>query len=94
VDYADTIEPGKELGIKINLADTGDFDLRDLNLRVSIPDLGISDSSKFDLKRNNSVTKTLYLDMPEDAVSGYYDLKITLSNDKISRVLYRDVFVT
>ena len=94
IDYAAALAAGEEASIKISLENTGDFDLENVNLKMSVYDLEIYESTKLDLKKGKSVTKTFNVDIPENAASGYYDLKITLNSDKISRVLYREIFVT
>jgi len=94
VEYYDTIEAGKDLAIKIDLENTGDFDLKDVSLGVSIYDLDLYNNIKFDLRKGQKITKTFYLEVPEDAVQGYYDLKISLNSDNIKRAAYKELFVT
>jgi uncharacterized membrane protein len=80
--------------VKVSLENTGDFDLEDVKLTVSVYDLDAYARSTIDvIKKGAEKSKTLYIELPEDAKSGVYDLKIEASNGDVSRVIYREITV-
>jgi uncharacterized membrane protein len=93
---SDIVEPGEDIGIRVNIENNGNEKLENVKLTAVIQELGIRGvEGPFDLKPGKTATKTAYLQMPYDTASGWYDVRITLSdsNGKEKRVVYREILV-
>ncbi|MBD3313712.1 PKD domain-containing protein [Candidatus Woesearchaeota archaeon] len=89
-EYGDNyVEAGGELFVNVHFDNTGDLDLEDVRYRALILDLGLSNSVRFDLDQGQDTSRTVRIDIPEDAEPGYYDIQISAHNDCISRTKYR-----
>jgi len=94
VTYDDDVSPGDIVPIKIVLKNSGDFDLDDIKLSASVYELDAYAEAKLDIENGKEKTKTLHIEIPEDAQKGVYDIKISASNNKIARTIYRELTVT
>ncbi len=91
--YNEVTSPGETLRFSIAAKNVGNTNLDDLKLSAVIQDLNAESSVKFSLKKGDSATKMLLLDIPEDA-KGEYDVRIVVQNGDVKRVLYRTIIVT
>jgi hypothetical protein len=66
--------------------------LEDLTLTVSVQGLGVSRQANFDLDPKESKDFSFYLPISSNA-NGYFPIKITVSNDKAKREIYRSIIV-
>ena len=90
----DYVTKGNSLPITIHLDNYGDFDLEDVRVTVSNLKLGIRHRiGPFDLDEGDEMSRTVYVEVPTYAQSGWYDLRITVANDELHRVKHRDIWV-
>lgn len=90
----DSVSRGNSLPITLHLDNYGDFDLEDVRVTVSNLELGIrSRIGPFDLDEGDEMSRTVYVDIPTYAQSGWYDLRITVANDELHRTKHRDIWV-
>ena len=86
--------PGDRLELLLNFENNGNSKLENIRATATILELGARGSSgPFDLKPGDGLTRRLLVDLPEDTEPGNYVVRVTLSNDKTSRVLHREVEV-
>lgn len=81
------------LHLSTTLENKGRQDLDDLKIAILVYDLGLYYTyGNFDIKEGEKVTKTKALDLPF-IEKGVYDARIVVSNDKIRRVIHRELIV-
>lgn len=81
---------GEELITNAMLDNVGETDLDQVKINVLIPDLGIRRSvGPVDIDVDDSINNDVYIEIPDWAQPGDYDVRITVSNDDIRRVIYR-----
>lgn len=79
----------------VDMDNIGTFDLKDVKLTVSIPELGVKRSlGPFDVDSDSSTTRKLLLELFEDVPGGEYDVRLTLSNENFRKVRHRTVTLT
>ncbi|MBD3249397.1 hypothetical protein GF336_05105 [Candidatus Woesearchaeota archaeon] len=87
----DYIKGGDTLVLAVSLKNTAEEDLENVKVTASIPQMGIVRSvGPFDLEDDEDASKRIYMDIPSDENSGKYAIRISVSNDKLRRVKYRD----
>ncbi|MFC1732671.1 hypothetical protein ACFL6I_20400 [candidate division KSB1 bacterium] len=90
----DVARAGDEIEISVYIENLADYDLEELKLRIFIDELGVWRSiGPFDLDEGDHTTKHVYVDIPEDAQNGEYDVRIVVENQELKRVKYRLVKV-
>ncbi len=96
----DMLRVGDDILLIVTLYNDGNTNLKDLKITAVAPELAMKkNTGRFDLKKNKEITKTILLenipDLPKGcsrcAESDEYDIRITVSNDILSRVIYRPV---
>jgi hypothetical protein len=82
---------GDTVEITLSFANNGDEELEDVKASVTVYDLALRESvGPFDLKKGKKVTKTMYLELPEDAEKQSYYARITIDSNEVKRVVYRE----
>jgi hypothetical protein len=90
----DPLKPGDILGALISFENVAGYDLKDLKLTVGIPLLSEWRIFNFrDVDEGEEITKYVELEIPEDAEPGYYDLRVSISNDDFRRTKFREFIV-
>lgn len=87
---------GEWVPVIISIRNNGDERLDDLTVSVSIAELGIraARAGPIDLSIGKRVTKTLYVQLPENVEPGTYYARITMdSSNGMSRTIHRDIDV-
>jgi len=85
---------GDEITALVTLENEGDSDFDDLELSMSIEELGLYASlADFDLDDGEKKTKEISLQLPTEIARGYYLVKFKIENDDVRVVKYRDIFV-
>jgi hypothetical protein len=85
---------GNQLPVSLVFENNGGSNLDDLRITVSVPELGIfRRAGPFDLKRGETETKSVFLEIPVAAKKGSYELRITVGNDDIKRIKHRPIKV-
>ncbi len=87
------LRTGDDILLYVTLYNDGDVNLKNLKITATVPELGmIKNTRRFDLKKNNEVTKIILLEnIPDNTNLGEYDLRITASNDILTRVIHRPI---
>ncbi|MBW2965612.1 hypothetical protein KY342_00745 [Candidatus Woesearchaeota archaeon] len=90
----DVVNGNELLQLNIRLVNDGDKDLKDLVVSARALELDSYYSvGPFDLKDGRDVSKDLFLILPEDVEPGYYYVRISVGNNKIKRVIYREFVI-
>ncbi|MBW2982373.1 hypothetical protein KY343_05820 [Candidatus Woesearchaeota archaeon] len=90
----DIINSEDILQLNIKFDNRGNQDLEDIRISATILDLDVYDSEgPFDLDEDEQTIKNLFLIMPEYAEPGYYYVRISVSNNKVRRVIYREFII-
>ena len=78
-----TVNAGEALLVRVRVANDGEKDERDVKVTVSLPELGLKQSTYLDEvdADEEEQTEELYLRLPSDALSGTYDLVTEVSYD-------------
>ncbi|MFO8015577.1 MAG: hypothetical protein R6U32_00585, partial [Candidatus Woesearchaeota archaeon] len=87
-------EAGDQVEVSVYMENLAGYDLENLALKVGVHGLGIWRESTFDLDKGDYATKHMLLDIPADADSGDYDVRITAENEDVKRVKYRLLTIT
>lgn len=88
------VKPGEELVINVGLRNEGYKDFDKVKVSAIIYELGISKSvTGFDIDEQDMASKRLYLEIPEYAPPGIYNLRIVVSNDQFRRVVNREFII-
>lgn len=86
--------PGDYITVGVHVKNNGNEDWDDTNIRAFVYDANMyGTSGEFDLKKGDSETKTLYVNVPYDVQPGTYTLVLTVSNDHHNSVVYRTVTI-
>jgi hypothetical protein len=89
----DNVEQGGSISAYVTVENKGNNDINDLELTMSIGDLGIEANTVFDIDSDEKVTKEITLYLPSQVTEGFYTVKLTFKNDDINAVRYREVYV-
>ncbi|HIG96141.1 TPA: PKD domain-containing protein [Candidatus Woesearchaeota archaeon] len=91
----DEVTAGDVAVVSFNLENEGFTELNDLKVTASIPELGVQRSAKvWKLGVGEVEDKEVFLEIPPDVDPGLYELRITVTNPNIRRVIYRDLYVS
>lgn len=84
---------GDTIPVTISFKNNGDEKLENLKAAVAIPDLGVRASVGpiQDVSVGKRISKTVYIELPEDAQPGLYYARITIDAGSLHRVKHRDV---
>ncbi len=87
----DYVHPYEGILIQVSLENTGSEDLKDLSIRVAIPDLDTrTNIGLFDLDTDDGIySKLIYLPLSYDARPGEYMVRVTVSNNDVRRIKHR-----
>lgn len=89
------VKAGDALELWVSAENSANFDKEDVSVNAIIQELGIYETSgEFNLDAGDSAAKVLTLSLPEGTEPGTYDVRITISDDHVKRVIYRDIIVT
>jgi hypothetical protein len=81
---------GEELITNIMLDNVGEAELEQVKINVLIQDLGVWRTvGPVDIDADDSVNRDVYVEVPYWAQPGDYDVRITVTNDDMKRVVYR-----
>jgi len=90
----DFLNPGDTARISITLDNHGDADYENLRIKAFAPDWGAQSNTVIvDLDDGDDESLELYLDVPEWVEEGYHDIRLTISNNYIRKVRYREIRV-
>ena len=88
------LAPGSELILSMNLENTGNKNLEDIKITASVQELSTRKSTGYlTLKKHDQKSKTLIVEIPNDAEAGEYGIRVEVYNGDLKRVIYRDFFV-
>ncbi len=90
----DILKPGQRIYIALDLDNSGDFDLSNVKASAIIPELSVWRSAgPFDLGVGDSISRTIALDIPEDAKKGIYDLRLVFQSGNVKRTKHREIVI-
>jgi hypothetical protein len=88
------VRAGEELEVLLNMQHSGNEDLENTKVLISIPQLGIrSTAGPFDLDESESTSKRLTLNLPSETPQGVYYVRVEVHNNDVTRVLHRQIEV-
>ena len=88
------VKAGDWLPLHVVVENIGDLDRDNMKISATIQELGVySTTTEFEFNRNDDEARTIYLEIPEWTVPGWYDVRITISDDFVRRVRYRDILI-
>ena len=94
IPSSESVMPGEVLELSVNLDNDGNNRLEDAQATVTILELGVHDSvGPFDIRTGESMTKRLFVNIPEWAQEGVYNARVTIGAGKHTRVVYREIRV-
>ncbi len=94
VQMLDIVTAGDYAAVNVVVKNTGNQELKNLQVSVLAYDLNSQTSSgKFSLKAGKSTSKLVYLPLPYDAWPGSYLVKITVDNGLARESTYRQLWV-
>jgi len=94
IRYNDYVQAGNLFRLSVNVFNDGSDDMEDVKITAYLFDLEERRTAgPFDVDKGEEVTANLYLDIPENAQPGNYDLRIIASNDDFSHNEHRIVTV-
>ncbi len=86
--------PGSEVPVFTAAENKADRELDDVSYVASIPQLGLRRAAgPFDMKSERGVARQVFLELPEDAAEGEYNVRVVMSNDDVRRVRNRPIVV-
>ena len=93
-DHPEDLLPGGQLTTYIAFENRGNTGLEDVQASITIPDFGIKKNMKvMDLSAGEKKTQALVLDLPQGAAPGVYKVRITVSNNNMRRVVFRELTI-
>lgn len=88
------IHAGETLEIYIRAKNIANFDKDAVSYNAIIQELGVyATRGEFSLDADDAEAMILALEIPEDTMPGLYPIRITISDDDVKRIVYRDVIV-
>jgi PKD repeat protein len=88
------VTAGDTLELYISTENIAGIDKRNVAFNAIIQELGVyATSSELDIDNGEKEAVMLLLDIPEDTQEGMYFVRITVSDDDVKRVIYRDIIV-
>ena len=89
-----TVQKIEGTTVFVKVENIGHEDLEDLRIIAMIDELALRQSTgKFDLDEEDSFGRFIYLEIPEDAESGLYLIKVAVQNDDYRDSAYRQVWI-
>ncbi len=88
------VNAGDTLELYISTKNIAGIDKSAVSFNAVIQELGIyATSGELDIDTGETEAVVLYMDIPADAVTGIYYARITVSDDDVTRIIYRDIVV-
>ncbi len=88
------VQAGDDLELWVGAENIADIDKSAVTFNAIIQELGIYETSgEFDLDAGEAEVKVLSISIPADTEPGTYYVRITISDDDVRRIIYRDIIV-
>ncbi len=88
------VQAGDDLELWVGAENIADIDKSAVTFNAIIQELGIYETSgEFDLEAGGAEVKVLSISIPADTEPGTYYVRITISDDNVRRIIYRDIIV-
>ncbi|PIN79696.1 hypothetical protein COV16_02860, partial [Candidatus Woesearchaeota archaeon CG10_big_fil_rev_8_21_14_0_10_34_8] len=89
------VNAGDTLELYVSTENIADMDKDKVTINAIMQEIGVyATSGEFDLDEDDTESVVLYLDIPADTEPGTYYVRVTVSDDDVKRVIYRDIIVT
>jgi len=94
IHIQEDVAPGQVIPIQVVVDNEGNVDLENLQIRVTIPELGIRRAGKiFDLDSREEMSETLQLHLPDVVVEeGAYTVHVSVGNDLFHDLGHREIY--
>jgi hypothetical protein len=91
----DIVNSNELLQLNVRLYNSGNQDLK--NVRVDAVILDLEDvydtAGPFEIEEDDTITKSLFLTLPDDVEPGYYYVRVSVDSNEVRRVIYREVII-
>ncbi len=88
----DYVKAGEALQAYVRFGNLGAYDMDEVSITIVIPELGLRKKlGPFQVDSSDEVSKHIFLDIPEHTSPGWYDVRVTISDDDIRRVRIRPI---
>ena len=85
---------GEDVEVLLNLENSGNENLDNTKVQISVPALGIRTSAgPFDLDESENLNKRLTLNLPSETPNGVYYVRIEVHNNDVTRIVHRQIEV-
>ncbi|MEK6921974.1 MAG: PKD domain-containing protein, partial [Nanoarchaeota archaeon] len=89
------VQAGDDIELWVGAENIAGIDKSAVTFNAIIQELGIYETSgEFDLDAGESEVQVLSISIPADTEPGTYYVRVTISDDDVRRVIYRDIIVT
>ena len=86
--------PGEVFPVRISFKNDGNKQLENVKAVIVVQELGIRTSiGPMDIPAGRKISRTLLVELPQDIQPGTYPVRITIQNNEIKRVVYREIDV-
>ena len=91
----DVVSSDELLQLNVRLYNSGNEDLENVRVDAVILDLeDVYDSvGPFEIEEDDTVSKSLFLTLPDNAEPGYYYVRVSIDSNNVRRVVYREVVI-
>jgi hypothetical protein len=94
IRWDEKVKAGENLELTVDLENNGDIDLGSVSVQVIIPELGIRERiGPFDIDKDKNEYKKISVYIPKNTKPGDYEVRISISNDKVRRIKHRVITV-
>jgi hypothetical protein len=94
IHYDEEVPAVEPVDVYYRVSNDADSRVEDLSFRVFIPDLDVYEvSPRFDVSRGDTVSGTMFFELPYDVQPGEYVVRFVVSNDDEKRTKHRFIFI-
>lgn len=87
---SDCIRPGESALLAVKVRNTGKSALKGVSFAATVPEIGVrARSGPHTITATDKLTRFLRLDIPDDAEEGSYYLRLSVTNNRFSKVVHR-----
>lgn len=87
---SDCIRPGESALLAVKVRNTGKSALKGVSFAATVPEIGVrARSGPHTITVAGKLTRFLRLDIPDDAEEGSYYLRLSVTNNRFSKVVHR-----
>ena len=91
IPYEDTLRAGDYMPVVVTIENTGEHNLKDIDVSVSLQGYGILDKSKISKLNSGRTTSETFNVLLPRGLKGYEYLKIDINHEEYKRTVYREI---